>query len=170
MGTPGVPDACRDPVWLLEYPSRMSLYPVLVADALGWIGAIGGAVAAACGVPVLWCAWKQSKFTDRLETRETEDAQWAAEFISVAEAILRIFPRWLPGQTNAYGAAFQNPNFRTKIEHNLIEVHPNSSATRRLIEPDMLRQPAVRDTIIEAKKQIEHFIDEHPEFRDQLGF
>jgi hypothetical protein len=142
-------------------------------DFLGWLGAIAGVVGAGCGIPALYLTWKQSKLTDRLEAKENDDARWVAEFESIVAIILRIFPQWVHfaggGQSNAYGAVFPDPEFRSRIERHLIKLIPVNRAVARPVDVNLLRLPVVRDTITQAKAQVAKYRDENPLQRPQLG-
>lgn len=134
-----------------------------LGQVIGIVGGICGIIGAACCVQALLYV-RKLKIAERQKAWDAEDAKWVGEFTALTRILFRIRGRRLNNQ-NAYEAVFPDAELRSRIENHLIGV---DRLTPRKADVNLLRVPDVRQTIEQAKQQIEQFTERYPEHRAEL--
>ena len=112
---------------------------------------------------------------DQAATRQRqEDDLWSARFVSTAETLCRVAPKFIQGNANnpsgdALCLLFPDPGLRTRILSHLIEKQTGLTYTMRPFDVAQLRLKPMRELIDSVLKRIEEYKTENPDFARRMG-
>jgi hypothetical protein len=143
------------------------------------IGLLGGAVGFVGGRAGILSAFYQRKQTYLMQeqilgfrSRDTSFATWTAKWEQAADALTKIYPRYVMAQpsssTNAFALVFSGP-LRQRIEHHLGKkiFFTNKSRPKALSKDDLLNS-VVQEVINEVLGAVEKFKKEHTDWSRSL--
>jgi len=109
-----------------------------------------------------------------LARQQQEDDLWSERFVSVAETLCRVAPKFIQGNANSPGGdvlclLFPDYALRTRILSHLIEKQTGLSYTMRPFDVAQLRLKPMRDLIESVLKRIEEYKTENTDSARRMG-